>query len=160
MGACPQACCNRCNRGCASYQWNWPYLRCEMQQKGMIKRMKKRIGIIGTNSVEYVKLLLHIWNEQNCAVLVDPRLTKTAMVGQLNAAKVDVCYVESGIYEGDSFPCYIKRYSIATRDIQKMPMEIVDENSITESEEDALIIFSSGSTAQQKGVRLSYRSIL
>lgn len=36
--------------------------------------MNKRIGIIGDNSPEYVSILLDIWKEHNCAVIIDWRI--------------------------------------------------------------------------------------
>ena len=36
--------------------------------------MKQRIGLIGNNSIEFINILLDIWNQGNCAVIIDFRI--------------------------------------------------------------------------------------
>ena len=69
-----------------------------------------RIGLIGKNSVEYVQNLIDIWNEGNCAVLIDSRLPITEIVEQLVYVSVRKVVVSRNIF--DSFSSYLKNGNV------------------------------------------------
>ena len=59
----------------------------------------ERIALIGENSVEYINMLVDIWNSGNCAVLVDCQIPPQATVEMMCEAQVTKCYVEHKYYE-------------------------------------------------------------
>ena len=58
-----------------------------------------RVALIGENSVEYVNVLLDIWNNGDCAVLLDWRIPFETAVKMMVEANVTRCYIESGKFE-------------------------------------------------------------
>lgn len=58
-----------------------------------------RIALIGQNSVEYVDMLVNIWNNGDCAVLIDCQIPSQTAVLMMYEAKVKKCYVEQKYYE-------------------------------------------------------------
>jgi len=54
----------------------------------------KRIALIGDNSLEYINKLLEIWNDGNCAVLIDWRIPVPVAYEMMSEAKVQFCYIE------------------------------------------------------------------
>ena len=58
-----------------------------------------RIGLIGENSIEYVNHLLDIWNNGDCAVLIDWRIPIATALEMMQEAGVRVCYIETGKYD-------------------------------------------------------------
>lgn len=56
-----------------------------------------RIGLIGENSIEYVNHLLDIWNNGDCAVLIDWRIPIATALEMMQEAGVRVCYIETGM---------------------------------------------------------------
>ncbi len=55
-----------------------------------------RIGLIGENSIEYVNHLLDIWNNGDCAVLIDWRIPIATALEMMQEAGVRVCYIKTG----------------------------------------------------------------
>jgi len=55
-----------------------------------------RVALIGENSVEYVNALLDIWNNGDCAVLLDWRIPFKTAVKMMVEAGVTRCCIESG----------------------------------------------------------------
>ena len=53
-----------------------------------------RIGLIGENSIEYVDILLDIWNSGDCAVLIDWRVPYCSAVEMMQEASVQKCHIE------------------------------------------------------------------
>ena len=58
-----------------------------------------RVALIGENSVEYVEKLINIWNEGNCAVLLDWRIPCQTLVEMMLEAGVRLCYIQEKYYE-------------------------------------------------------------
>lgn len=52
-----------------------------------------RIALIGENSVEYVNALLDIWNNNDCAVLIDWRIPFKTAVKMMAEAGVTRCCI-------------------------------------------------------------------
>ena len=56
-----------------------------------------RIALIGENSIGYVDKLLEIWNNGNCAVLIDWRIPFKSSIQMMHEAGVAYCYVDINI---------------------------------------------------------------
>ena len=61
-----------------------------------------RVALIGENSVVYVSILLDIWNNGDCAVLLDWRIPFATLYRLMLEANVTKCYIERRILEGAS----------------------------------------------------------
>lgn len=122
-----------------------------------------RVALIGDNSVEYVNLLLDIWNAGECAVLIDWRTPFQTVYEMMREANVSKCYIERKIFS-----------KIPPRDYPMLQFEVYDNNTITADElslsvyekfrenysyDEAVVIYSSGTTGKSKGVILSHYAI-
>lgn len=58
-----------------------------------------RVALIGENSIEYINILLDIWNNGNCAVLLDYRIPSATAVEMMVEAQVKECYIERKYFE-------------------------------------------------------------
>lgn len=56
-----------------------------------------RVALIGENSVEYVNKLIDIWNNGDCAVLIDWRIPIKTAYDMMLEADVSRCYIDSDI---------------------------------------------------------------
>ena len=54
-----------------------------------------RVALIGENSIGYVETLLRIWNNNDCAVLLDWRIPFPTAVEMMIEADVHTCFIES-----------------------------------------------------------------
>ena len=53
-----------------------------------------RVALIGDNSIEYVNALIHIWNNGDCAVLLDWRIPFQTAYEMMLEANVSKCYID------------------------------------------------------------------
>ena len=125
--------------------------------------MVSRIALIGENSIEYIKMLLNIWNNGDCAVLIDCQIPPSVAVEMMLEANVGVCYVERKYYDKiheklykpvELFP-YEKENSYA----QLLPTELDNIFQEKYSRDEAVVIYSSGTTGRAKGIILSHFAI-
>ena len=123
----------------------------------------KRIALIGENSVEYINILIDIWNSGNCAVLVDCQIPPQIAVKMMLEAQVAKCYIEHKYYE--------KLYRVIDETIELipyekentsarlLPTETYDRFQENYSKDEAVVIYSSGTTGKSKGIILSHFAI-
>ena len=123
----------------------------------------ERIALIGENSVEYINMLVDIWNSGNCAVLVDCQIPPQATVEMMYEAQVTKCYVEHKYYEKI---CAVLDETIELISYEKenasarlLPAEIYDRFQENYSDDEAVVIYSSGTTGKSKGIILSHFAI-
>ena len=121
-----------------------------------------RIALIGENSSVYVSLLIDIWNNHDCAVLLDWRIPYAALIDLMTEAKVEKCYIDEKIYNkfALSLDCNIEFITYDNHvTTEYIPSEICDKYMDNYSEDEAIIIYSSGTTGRSKGIILSHRAI-
>ena len=53
-----------------------------------------RVALIGENSVEFIRFLVDIWNNGDCAVLIDRQIPPRSAVEMMFEANVNKCYIE------------------------------------------------------------------
>ena len=68
----------------------------------------QRVALICENSVEYVDKLLDIWNNGDCAVLLDWRIPFETTYRMMLEAGVQKCFIESRLIENISLTEYPK----------------------------------------------------
>lgn len=117
------------------------------------------VALIGKNSIEYVNILLNIWNKEDCAVLIDWQMPNNKVNGILDYLNIKDCYVDSSIhYEG--VVCQnLHVYKSNQKGTLVIPESITNKFKANYSEKDAVILFSSGTTGLRKGVILSFKAI-
>lgn len=125
--------------------------------------MINRIAIIADNSRAMVKALLELWLQNMSVAIIDWRIPVASGVNLLRSATITRCYIDERILDAycsadpnlDAIPLKAETFC------QKLGDEVYDLwNGINhESEEEALVLFSSGTTGTSKGIRLSYRGL-
>ena len=123
----------------------------------------KRIALIGENSVEYIDMLVDIWNSGNCAVLIDCQIPPQTAVKMMYEAQVRKCYIEHKYYA--------KIYAVLDKNVELipyekentsarlLPTETYDRFQENYSKDEAVVIYSSGTTGKSKGIILSHFAI-
>lgn len=72
-----------------------------------------RVALIGENSVEFIRFLVDIWNNGDCAVLIDRQIPPRSAVEMMFEANVNKCYIEQKYYE--------KVFEVANNTIELVP---------------------------------------
>ena len=120
-----------------------------------------RIGLIGENSVEYIDHLLGIWNNGDCVVLIDWRIPFQTAVEMMKESDVSICYLENQKYHINEAYAEIDFiiYERKSNSPEFLPAEIYDKFKETYSQDEAVVLYSSGTTGKAKGIILSHYAI-
>ncbi len=131
-----------------------------------------RAGIISDNSIYYVDALITIWNQGDSAVLIDWRIPSVKVVEMLYQADVTRCYVEERHYDsllfhiqivpstsGSGKTINLTKIPNAHKETVPIPSRILDLFQANESDKEAVVFFSSGTTGRSKGISLSHQAI-
>lgn len=122
--------------------------------------MNERIGLIGDNSVEFIRHLIKIWNQNNCAVIVDWRIPWNIAQQMLEECGVTKCYIDNNCVkdklEGQNINIYTYK---SVHDIECLPSIVAQSFEVRYTQDEALILFSSGTTGKSKGVILTHYAI-
>ena len=71
-----------------------------------------RVALIGENSIGYVDTLIDIWNNGDCAVLLDWRIPFATSIEMMVEANVYTCFIEKTLFNKieNEIPDFIEKF--------------------------------------------------
>ena len=122
-----------------------------------------RVALIGKNSVGFIEKLIGIWNCGDCAVLLDWRIPIATAVEMMKEAGVKKCLlgkteygkIKEQLTDEIEFVIFDDECKKATQ----LPCDIYEKFKSNYSFDEAVVIYSSGTTGKAKGVILSQFAI-
>ena len=121
-----------------------------------------RIGLMGHNSVEFIEQLIGIWNNNDSAVLIDYDMPIDALQRIISNNLIASLRIEDSLslkFDNALLNANVTLYSVCTPLPCLLPDRIYDEFTERYDEDEAVVIFSSGTTGLNKGISLSHRAI-
>ena len=121
----------------------------------------KRIAIMADNSVFYLEKVIEIWNSNNCVVLVDKRIPAKKAIELIQMANVTLCYTDNAEVArlAKQVGIISHYFAVKNKDMEIVPTKIYLDYFQNHSDTEALVIFSSGTTGNNKGIVLSHKTI-
>lgn len=122
-----------------------------------------RIALIGKSTVNQISLLIDIWNNGDCAVLIDWQTPFYTAIEMMREAGVRLCYVQADLWGECAFNEFsefeILRFPTDNKITFILPDYLYDKFHADYSRSEAVIIYSSGTTGKSKGIILSHFAI-
>lgn len=122
-----------------------------------------RVALVGKNSVGFIENLVGIWNCGDCAVLIDWRIPIATSVEMMKEAGVKKCLLgktEQGkIKERLTDEIEFVIFDDDCKKATPVPLSVYEKFKSDYSRDEAVVIYSSGTTGKAKGVILSHFAI-